>query len=236
MRKTRCFAWRATPAAAPYTEFLTYGFDDRRPDAATAFLQWENKRILFEIAVPNVTAIYVDTMRRELEGWPGFNYQNWQTAAQFCADNDVNLEEALVWADKAIREPFRNAAMGREDFSTLHTKADVLRALKRGAEADAVMARAIALPGTSAFELYGYGSQLLGAGSPDKALEVFTQSLRLHPDEPFWTHLGLARVYTASDKAKAIAEWELVLKNVPPSQRGNVPRFEQALQRLKAQP
>ncbi len=121
-----------------------------------------------------MTAIYVDTMRQELEGWPGFNYQNWQTAAQFCADHKINLEEALVWADRAISEPFRNAAMGREDFSTLHTKADVLRALQRDADADAVMARAIVLPATSAFELYGYGSQLLAAGSRDKALDVFT--------------------------------------------------------------
>jgi predicted Zn-dependent protease len=144
--------------------------------------------------VPNVTSIYVDTMRQELEGWSGFNYQNWQTAAQFCADHTINLEEALVWADRAISEPFRNAAMGREDFSTLHTKADVLRALQRDGDADAVMARAIALPATSAFELYGYGSQLLAAGSRDQALDVFTRNLRQHPDEPYWTHLGLARV------------------------------------------
>jgi hypothetical protein len=225
------------PVTAPYTEYLTYGFDDRRPDAATAFLQWENQRIPFEIEVPNVAAIYVDTMRQELEGWPGFNYQNWQTAAQFCADHKINLDEALVWADRAISEPFRNAAMGREDFSTLHTKADVLRALQRDADADAVMARAIALPATSAFELYGYGSQLLAAGSRDKALDVFMRNLRQHPDEPYWTHLGLARAYTAAnDKAHAIAEWEIALKNVPPSQRANVPQFQRALEQLRVRP
>src|SRR5262249_43240886 len=72
-----------TPQAAAYTEFLTYGFDERRPDSAIAFLQWENKRIPFKIEVPNVNEFYVAEMRKELQNWPGFNYQNWQNAAQF---------------------------------------------------------------------------------------------------------------------------------------------------------
>ena len=29
------------PQTAPFTEFLTYGFDARRPDSTTAFLQWK---------------------------------------------------------------------------------------------------------------------------------------------------------------------------------------------------
>ena len=117
------------PQEAPYTEFLTYGFEERRPESAIAFLQWEKKRVSFKIEVPNVTQLYVDQIRKDLQGWPGFNYQNWQNAAQFCADNKINLEEALVWADKAINEPFRNAGSGVADFSTLSTKASVLSAL-----------------------------------------------------------------------------------------------------------
>src|SRR5206468_1403486 len=94
------------PQDAPFTEFLTYGFDERQPAAATAFLQWEKKRIPLKIEVPNINELYVEQIRKDLLSWPGFNYQNWQTAAQFCADNKINLEEGLVWADKAIKEPF----------------------------------------------------------------------------------------------------------------------------------
>src|SRR4051794_30483670 len=136
----------AAPEAAPYTEFLTYGFDDRRLESATAFLQWEKQRVALKIDVPNSLQVYVDQMRKDLLGWPGFNYQNWQNAAQFCADNKINLGEALVWADKAISEPFRNAAQGKKDFSTLRTKASVLRAMERGADADGVMDEAVAMP------------------------------------------------------------------------------------------
>jgi hypothetical protein len=134
-----------SPQAAPYTEFLTYGFDERRPASTIAFLQWENKRISFKIDVPNVNDLYVDEMRKELQAWPGFNYANWQTAAQFCADHKINLDEALVWADKAIYEPFRAGALGSEDASTLGTKAAVLRAMGRDAEANAVMEKAKSL-------------------------------------------------------------------------------------------
>jgi hypothetical protein len=126
----------AVPQDAPFTEFLSYEFDERKPDSAVSFLQWEKKRVSFKIEVPNAIGMYVDAMREELQKWPGFDYRNWQNAAQFCADNKVNLEEALTWADKAIMEPFRGAALGHEDFSTLQTKGAVLEAMGRGAEAD----------------------------------------------------------------------------------------------------
>ncbi|HVO81461.1 MAG TPA: DUF2911 domain-containing protein [Terriglobales bacterium] len=219
---------------APFTEFLTYGFDDRRPDSAVAFLQWETKRIPFKIEVPNVNDVYVDLMRQELEAWPGFNYRNWQTAAQFCADHRINLDEALTWADKAISEPFRGAVVGREDFYTLQTKAAVLEAMGRGSDADAVMQNAIHLPGTGAAPIYGYAMRLLGAGKNARAMEVFTFNKQHHPDEKFWTYLGLARGYTAmGDKKSAITNWEIAIRNVPPNLTGTLPGLQEALKKLK---
>lgn len=225
----------ADPEVAPYTEFLTYAFDERRPDSATAFLQWEKKRIAFKIDVPNVNDLYVDQMRKELLAWPGFDYQNWQQAAQFCADHKINLEEALVWADKAISEPFRNAAQGREDFSTLRTKAAVLRAMGRDGEADAVMDKAVTMPGTAAQPIHQYGLSLLAGGKKEKALEIFKLNRRLHPDDTFVTYVGLARGYTAvGDKQRAIANWEIAIRNLPESQKPNRPLYEQALKALKS--
>ena len=224
-----------TAADAPFTEFLTYWFDDRRPESAVAFLQWENKRIPFKVDVPNVDDLWVAKMRQDLESWAGFTAQNWQAAAQFCANRKIHLEEALVWAEKAISEPFRAAVPGQRDFSTLGTKAAVLAALGRTAEADATMSEAIGLPGADAFPVHGYGMRLLAAGRTDKAMEIFQFNRKQHPNEPFWTYLGLARGYTAlGDKKNAIVNWEIALKSVPPSQRGNVPAFERALAALKS--
>jgi hypothetical protein len=224
----------ATPEPAPYTEFLTYGFDDRRLESTVAFLQWEKQRVAFKIDVPNSLQLYVDQMRKDLLGWPGFNYQNWQNAAQFCADNKVNLDEALVWADKAIDEPFRNAAQGRRDFSTLKTKSAVLRALGRETEADSLMDEAIVMPDASVIGIHQYGQSLLAARRKDKAMTIFRLNRQRHPEDTFVTYVGLARGYTAmGDTKNAIANWEIAIRNIPESQKVNLAVYEQALKALR---
>ena len=223
----------ATPEDAPFTEYLTFGFDNRLSNSADAFLQWEKKRAAFRIEVPNATAIYVDQMRSELQRWPGFDYRNWQKAAQFCADNKINLDEALTWSEKAISSPFRGASVGHEDFGTLLTKAAVLRALGRESEADAVMEKAVALPGTGSLDIYRYGMSLL-ATRANKAMEVFQLNRHRFPEEKFWTYMGLARAYTAAgDKPHAIENWEIAIANVPPDLRAYAAQFAATLKNLK---
>ncbi len=85
-----------TPVDGPFTEFLTYGFDERLPNSATAFLQWENKRIPLKIDVPNINELYIAQIRNDLQAWPGFNYLNWQNAARFAVSNKIHLDEALL--------------------------------------------------------------------------------------------------------------------------------------------
>jgi len=223
-----------TPEDAPFTEFLTYGFDDRRPDSAVAYLQWEKKRIPLKIEVPNVNALYVAKMRQDLESWAGFNYQDWQTAAQFCAGHKINLDEALQWADKAINGPFRGATIAHEDFSTFSTKAGVLQAMGREAEADALMEKALHLPGTDAYSVYAYGMGLLRKDNKEKAMKIFVFNRQQHPQDKFWTSLGLARGYTAvGDKKNAIANWEVVLQNIPSNLSNRTATYESSLQKLR---
>ncbi|HET8924927.1 MAG TPA: DUF2911 domain-containing protein [Candidatus Acidoferrum sp.] len=222
------------PVDAPYTEFMTFGFDGRRPASTTAYLQWDKKRVAFKIEVPNINQLYVNQMREDLLNWPGFNYQNWQTAAQFCADNKTNLEEALVWADKAVHEPFRGATLGVEDFSTVSTKASVLDAMGRSSEADALMDKALDLPGNGMIYVHSYGVQLLRASRADRALKIFLLNQQRHPEEKFWTYFGLTRAYTAlGDKANAIENWEISIANVPENRRFMLPQFEGVLKKLK---
>jgi tetratricopeptide (TPR) repeat protein len=198
------------------------------------FLQWELKRIPFKIEVPNVNEVYAAEMRKELLSWPGFDYHNWQTAAQFCADHKVNLAEALVWADKAISEPFKGAVMGHEDFATLSTKAAVLQAMGKESDAEAVMNKALQIPGTEVIPIYSYGMHLMQAGKKERALEIFKLNRQLHPDDKFLTSLGLARGYTAvGDKENAIKNWEVLVHNVPDNFKAQLPRYEAALKKLK---
>lgn len=222
---------KTSPQDAEYTEYLTFSFTDREAASAVAYLQWENKRIPFKIDVPNVNELYLSQIRGELMGnRMGFDYQPWMDAAQFCARNKINLEEALTWADNAISGQF----IGREDFASLQTKAQVLYAMNRDSEADVVMGKAIKHPTANVAEVHQYGRALLAAGKTEKAMEVFKTNRQLHPDDKFTTYVGLARGYSATgDKKNAIKNWEMAIKNIPENQKGFLPQYEAEVKKLK---
>ena len=158
-----------TPQDANYHEWLTYEFTDRQADQATLALFWENKMVPMTISVPDMDQLYVDAMREELKGSAGFNYQNLQQAANFCAQRKMNLDEALVWADNAIGAPF----VGQENFGTLQTKAQVLMAKEDMVAAQEVMDKAIHHATATPFQIHAFGRQLIGMGEKEKAMEVF---------------------------------------------------------------
>lgn len=221
----------AKPEEAPYTEYLTYGFDERKNNSARACLQWENKRVTFDIGVPDVNELYVSKIKDELRSTPGFDYKNYMNAAQFCVQNKIALDQALVWADNAISLPF----IGQENFNTLQTKSMVLDAMGKTSEAQAIMDQAIKLPTADVMSVHMYGRTLINNGKNEKAFEVFTLNRKLHPEDKFTTYVGLARGYTAlGDKKNAIKNWEIALKNIPEDQKRNLTLYENELKKLKS--
>lgn len=221
----------AKPQDCEYTEWLTYSFDNRQPNTATAYIQWENKRAGFTIDVPNVNELYIAIIEDELRGTTaGFQYEPYITAATFSADTKTNLEQGLKWADAAINDPF----FGRENFESLSVKAQVLTAMNREADADAVMDKAIKHPTATVQTIHQYGRSLLGAGRSQKALEVFQYNAKSHPNDKFTPNVGLARAYAAlGDKKNAIRYWELAIKNLPENQKQNLAFYEGELKKLK---
>ena len=216
---------------AEYTENLTYGFDDRKSNSAIAFLQWENKKFPFKIEVPNVNELYFSLMRDELRSSAGFDARNFSAAAQFAAANKIDLEEALIWSDKAL-DPNLG---GSENFNALSTKSTVLHAMNRDTEADAIMDKAIKVPDATVQAIHQYARGLLASGKKEKALEVFLYNAKIHPEEKFTPNVGLARGYTAiGDKKSAIKYWELAIKNLPENQKANIAFYQSELAKLKS--
>ena len=104
----------------------------------------------------------------------------------------------------------------------------------RGSEVEAVMQKALNLPGTDAYSVYAYGMGMLRKDEKAKAMKVFVFNQQQHPQERFWTSLGLARGYTAlGDKRNAIANWEIVLQNIPANLSNRAAAYEAALKKLK---
>jgi predicted Zn-dependent protease len=142
----------------------------------------------------------------------------------------VALEQGLQWADFAINDNF----VGREDFTSLSTKAQILMAMDRNADAEVVMDKAIKHPTASVTAVHQYARTLLNAGKKEKALEVFKYNYKAHPEDKFTPNVGLARGYTAlGDKKNAIKHWEEAIKNLPENQKQNMAFYEGELKKLK---
>jgi len=220
-----------TPKDAPFTEYLTYDFDDRQPNSTTAYLQWENKRIPFKIEVADVNSLYVAMMRDQLRSPVGFDYRNFSQAANFCATNKINLDEGLTWANRAMDPTIG----GREEFNTLSAKSNVLSAMGKDAEADEVMQKAIKSPDATVQAIHQYGRTLLNAGKKEKAMEIFKLNAQRNPTDKFTPNVGLARGYTAlGDNKNAIKHWEEAIKNIPENQKANIKFYQGELDKLKA--
>ncbi len=216
-----------TPAKAPYREWLTYDFIDRKPDRATVALLWEELRVPFTITVDDMPTLYIDNMRRELRNFPGFRWQEWQAAAQYCLQQNKNLPEALAWAENAIAMP----GIGQANFSTLSTKAQILEKLSRTSEAATTMSAAMDLPNALPVEIHQYGRRLLGQGKSKEALAVFQKNAKRFGDA--WpVHVGLARGHSAAgDDKTALKHAQIALTQAPDTL--NRKSLEDAVVRLK---
>jgi hypothetical protein len=202
---------KVKPRQSAYREWLTYEFTTRRPSEATCELQWEELAVPWTITVPDVNRIYTSQLRKELTTVPGFNYQGYLAAARFCLQQNINLEEALKWADAAVSMPF----IGQANFNTLSTKAQLLSKLGRDGEAKTTMDAALRHPTATAIQVHQYGRQLVSAKKPQEALEVFRFNAERHGDA--WpVHVGLARGYAAvGDTAKALEHARKALTQAP---------------------
>ena len=92
---------KATAAAAPFTERLTFTFANVGTESADVVLAWEKLQVSFPIKVDAVGR----TIGKAREAVAGAKADDWMTplrAAGFCIENKVNLDEANGWLDKAL--------------------------------------------------------------------------------------------------------------------------------------
>ncbi|HNO28323.1 MAG TPA: DUF2911 domain-containing protein [Chitinophagales bacterium] len=208
------------PAANNYHEWLTYEFTDRQTDACTVELMWELLRVPISIKVPDIKQVYVENFRKQLRSDVGFNYQAWVDAANYCVANNVNLQEALTWANYAIEEPF----FGRVNFATLSCKAGVLKALGKTVQSDSIMKVAIADPTASLMDVHFYARGLQAEKKNKEALEIFLINYQKHPESPV-TNLGLARGYSANGDYKNALKYAKAAQKLNPD-----PQVKQTLE------
>ncbi len=216
----------ATPLSLDKSvEWLRYDFSQEKENSAVVTLSWEKLSIPFTIEV-NYVKDQIESFRRELRSDRGFIWQGWQQAAQWCLQRNVNLDQALQWADSASSTSFG----GNKEFSAWAVKAQLLNKLGRGSEAAAVMKQA--LPLGSITDLHQYGRQLLQMKQPQEALEVFKMNYQKNPNQ-FTTLVGLTRGYSATgDFKNALKYAQQALPLAPDS--NNKSSIQTMIDKLKA--
>lgn len=205
-------------------EWLTFDFSNETENSAVVSLSWEKLKIPFTIEV-DYPATQLASFRKELRGDKGLIWQTWNEAAQWCAQRNINLDQALQWADTATSD----ALGGEHNFQTWSTRAQVLEKLGRTTEAAETMKKA--WPYANELEMHQFARQLIAQKRNKEALDVFQKNFDKHPGE-YLTTMGLVRGYSATGnytKALELAQKALTLAD--PSSKGTV---ESMIQLLKA--
>jgi tetratricopeptide (TPR) repeat protein len=208
-------------------EWLKFDFLNQTENAATVALSWEKLMIPFTVEVDYVKH-QIESFRRELRTEKGFIWESWQQAAQWCLQRNVNLEQALQWADSASGRSFG----GDKEFQTKATKAQILEKLGRTDAAAQLMKEA--LPLGTMLDIHQYGRQLLAQKKTKEALEVFKSNHQKYPNQ-FTTLMGLTRGYSGTGDYKSSLKYAQQALPLAPDQnnKNNVEAIIKKLQEGK---
>ena len=81
---------------------LTYDFINDTKTSAELVLNWEKKQFPVKIEF-DVDKIVMDNATEQLKNTVGFSWQGYSSAANYALQNNVNLDQALIWANQPAR-------------------------------------------------------------------------------------------------------------------------------------
>ncbi|MBA4853679.1 DUF2911 domain-containing protein [Emticicia sp. BO119] len=187
-------------------EWLRYEFLNQTENAATIALSWEKRIIPFRVETDRLK-LQIESFKKDFQTTRAAS--DLIQAANFCLANNYDLEQALIWTNRAVNM----RVMGEKNFSTLSTHAAVLMALNKKTEAKAIILEALAIGNMR--EVHFFGRTLLSSNQIDEAFKVLQYNYDKHPDE-YTTNVGLGRVYSAKgDYKKALEYMGIALQKAP---------------------
>lgn len=200
-----------TPEAAPMQEWLSYRFTDPKSSSVKVMMNWEKIGVGFLVQV-DVQQTVLASMRQELRGMKYYTWEGPYQAADYCAKNKINQEEAMTWIDHSIEM--------KESFLNLNVKAELLK--QKGDAAGASKATARALEVADEPQLNAYGYQLLAENKKAEAIEIFKINVKRYPAS--WNvYDSLADAYDQSGNYKeALSNYKVALSKAPEQQKKRI--------------
>jgi tetratricopeptide (TPR) repeat protein len=208
------------PQPAENEDALAYTFENVKPESVAATLRWEKLTVPFNISV-DVKSIVLRSIQNQLRSVGGFTWAGYDEAANWCLDNNYNLEEALKWEDTSIQNEDR--------FENYETKSRIFDAV--GRKEESAKALSTAFDKANAVQLYTYARGLQRQGNAERAFELYPLVPKKDPNH--WiSHLALARIASnSSDFAAAAKEMKLSIDGAPAQTK---PFLEPMLTKLQA--
>lgn len=145
-------------------EWLKYEFIEHKEKHCVIALQWEKLSVPFKVEV-DVDNIVVARLREQVTSVKGFNSTNMLQASSFCFNKNINFDEALGWAQRAV-----TGFQGQKSYVSLRNLATGYEKLNRLQQGDSVMTEALNM--ATANQHIGYGRALITQKRNDKALET----------------------------------------------------------------
>jgi len=175
-------------------ERLVYDFVNQTDSSVVINLAWEKWSFPIKVQVA-LKATILKSLQEQLSGTLSFEPASLEAAAQWCLQNNISLEEALNWINLAINPLIG----GKNSFSALNIKANILKKLGNQEEASTTLNQASDL--ATVQELHNYGRQLLNEKMLTEAMVVFQKNYTKFKGA--WpTNAGMMRMYAAMDNYK----------------------------------
>ncbi len=179
-------------------EWLKYEFANQTDSTAQIQLSWEKRRMAFTVSAETKKHQF-EALVNDLKTTREPN--DFFTAANYCLENNIALEQALAWIDRGIY--FR--VMGRKTFLTLNTRAEILMKLNKKEEAKKTLAEAVEYA-TDMREVHYYARRFLTMGLTDEAFNYYKKNHDRFPAE-MTTHIGMGRAYSSKGEYKKALEY-----------------------------
>ena len=175
---------------SPFTNSLTYSFERIEDNACELVFSWELKRIAINIEV-DVHAIALASFEEDLKSMAGFGSEGPAAAARYLMEENIYLEQALIYAQWAINNGYT--------VGNLILKASIL--IKTGEEKELTKLLEEISNKANAWEMYFLSRDLITFEKPQKALDLLKITNKRHADESI-AHLSLGEAYLANDQPK----------------------------------
>ena len=189
-------------------ERLEYTYGNQTPNSVEVALEWESWRIPFTVEVDLKATLLAD-IQTQMSGAIGFDPPSLIAAANWCLQQDINLDQALGWINSATNPNLG----GINSFQALSVKSGILRKKGKNEESDLIMKQA--LDNANTMELHQYGRQLLAEKKVSEALAVFEKN-HLKNKGAWPTNVGMMRAFSALGNIKKALEFaKEALKQAP---------------------